>query len=357
MPDVVGPDELVVIANTGDDIEIYGALRLARPRPGHVLARRPDRRARLGARRRHLPRDGRAARARASRCGSTSAIATSRSGSSARGALRAGARLTEAHAAHRAPRWGCAARVLPMSDQPVRTRVLAHGRWWPFQEFMINGPGAGAGRRRRASAAPAPRRPTPEVLEAIAQRARDRDRPVEPGDLDRPDPRAAGPARGARAQRRRRSSPSARSSRGAGASRGRPRRSCSGPASPLDRAGVAALYAGLIDGLVADERRRATRCRCCETDLLMSTAGRAPARGGRRRSLALRGSSARRRADSVRRRCDRSRSCRSRASRAPSSAWPRTSLAGARGARSPRRCSPTCWSRCGASTRSTRCSS
>ena len=45
--DEVG-DELVVIANTGDDVEIYGAPRLARPRPRHVLARRPDRRARLG---------------------------------------------------------------------------------------------------------------------------------------------------------------------------------------------------------------------------------------------------------------------------------------------------------------------
>ena len=37
--------------------------RLARPRPRHVLARRPHRRARLGPARRHLRRDGRAARA------------------------------------------------------------------------------------------------------------------------------------------------------------------------------------------------------------------------------------------------------------------------------------------------------
>jgi LPPG:FO 2-phospho-L-lactate transferase len=54
-----------------------------------------------------------------------------------------------------------------MSDDPVRTRVLAHGRWWPFQEFMIKAHAEGpiddvtfAG----ASSAAA----TPEALEAIA---------------------------------------------------------------------------------------------------------------------------------------------------------------------------------------------
>ena len=31
-----------------------------------------------------------------------------------------------------------------MSDQPVRTRVMAGGRWWPLQEYMIRAGGRGA---------------------------------------------------------------------------------------------------------------------------------------------------------------------------------------------------------------------
>ena len=62
MLDVVGPDELVVIANTGDDIEIYGAH--VSPDPDLVtfwLADLIDERG-WGLRGRHVPRDGRAAR-------------------------------------------------------------------------------------------------------------------------------------------------------------------------------------------------------------------------------------------------------------------------------------------------------
>ena len=79
--------------------------------------------------------------------------------------LRAGARLTDAHGEVVAA-LGLDAAVLPMCDEPVRTRVRAGGEWHPFQEFMIlhrgekpegvelDGIGAAA--------------PTPEVLEAIA---------------------------------------------------------------------------------------------------------------------------------------------------------------------------------------------
>src|SRR3954470_20462576 len=56
--------------------------------------------------------------------------------------LRAGATLTEALAELGAA-LGVRARVLPMADAPVRTRVLARGRWVDFQEFMIRGRGAG----------------------------------------------------------------------------------------------------------------------------------------------------------------------------------------------------------------------
>ena len=50
--------------------------------------------------------------------------------------LRAGLTLTEAHAAV-VQAMGVAARVLPMADEPVSTRVLHGGRVLPFQEYMI----------------------------------------------------------------------------------------------------------------------------------------------------------------------------------------------------------------------------
>ena len=50
--------------------------------------------------------------------------------------LAEGASLTEAiDEARRA--LGVTARVLPMADDPVRTWVEADGEWWPFQDFMI----------------------------------------------------------------------------------------------------------------------------------------------------------------------------------------------------------------------------
>lgn len=50
--------------------------------------------------------------------------------------LRAGRRLTEAHAAV-VEAMGVGARVLPMSDEPVSTWVGIAGRMLPFQEYMI----------------------------------------------------------------------------------------------------------------------------------------------------------------------------------------------------------------------------
>ena len=61
---------------------------------------------------------------------------------------------------------GTRARVLPMSDAPVRTWVLARDAWHPFQEFMIReraeGPVDGIELRGVEAA-----EPTPEVLAAI----------------------------------------------------------------------------------------------------------------------------------------------------------------------------------------------
>ena len=86
-------------------------------------------------------------------------------------ALDRGARLTEAQAAIAAA-LGVRARVLPMSDRPVRTRVLADDRWWPLQEFLIKRRGEGEVLDvdfRGRGAAP----PTPE-LHSTRSRARAR---------------------------------------------------------------------------------------------------------------------------------------------------------------------------------------
>jgi LPPG:FO 2-phospho-L-lactate transferase len=166
MQDVVGPERLAVIANTGDDIEIYGAY--VSPDPDLVsfwLADRIDERGwglrgdtfntmdglrELGAQvwfnlgdrdlawcleRRRLLDEGRTA---------TDALAR------LNGAL------------------GVSARVLPMSEQPVRTWVQTPDGWHSFQDFMI----ARGGQRpveglefRGAEQAT----PSPAVLAAIAQ--------------------------------------------------------------------------------------------------------------------------------------------------------------------------------------------
>ena len=165
MLDVAGGESLVVIANTGDDIEIYGAY--VSPDPDLVtfwLADRIDERGwgiagdtfhvMDGLRRLNVDvwfnlgdEDLAIGIERARR-------------------LEHGERLTDAHATI-ARAIGAPGRVLPMSDSPVRTRVMAGGRWWPFQEFMIRASGEGPVEdvdfRGAANA-----RPSSEVLEAIA---------------------------------------------------------------------------------------------------------------------------------------------------------------------------------------------
>jgi LPPG:FO 2-phospho-L-lactate transferase len=80
--------------------------------------------------------------------------------------LRAGARLTQAHAAV-VDALGLPARVLPMSDDPVQTWVRHRGRTMPFQEYMIveqaAAPVEGVELRGIEAA-----RPSAEVLEALA---------------------------------------------------------------------------------------------------------------------------------------------------------------------------------------------
>ena len=163
MLDVAG-EQLVVIANTGDDVEIYGAH--VSPDPDLVTFWLADR---IDERGWGLERDSFAAMDQLRELGvevwfslgdRDLAICLERARM-----LREGERQTAAQA-RLAAALGIAATVLPMSDQPVRTAVLAARRWWPLQEFMIRHRGGGpiddvAFRHARAA------RPTAEVLAAI----------------------------------------------------------------------------------------------------------------------------------------------------------------------------------------------
>jgi LPPG:FO 2-phospho-L-lactate transferase len=165
MLDAVGPGDLAVIANTGDDCELYGVH--VSPDPDLVtywLADAIDARG-YGIRGDSwevmdaLETAGRPAWFRlGDRDLAMCLIRTER--------LRAGERLTLAHAAV-VEAMGVGARVLPMSDDSVRTHVRAAGAWRPLQEFLIleqaRGPVEGVEVRGAAEA-----RPTPEVLAAIA---------------------------------------------------------------------------------------------------------------------------------------------------------------------------------------------
>ncbi|HUA07199.1 MAG TPA: 2-phospho-L-lactate transferase [Solirubrobacteraceae bacterium] len=165
MLDVVGSDALTVIANTGDDIEIYGAY--VSPDPDLVtfwLADRIDERGWGLAGDTFNVMDG-------LKRLSVDVWFNLGDEDLAIGVERArrldhGERLTAAHAAIvqglKAP-----GQILPMSDTPVRTHVMARDRWWPFQEYMIRAGGESPVQDvdfRGANNA----RPTPEVLKALA---------------------------------------------------------------------------------------------------------------------------------------------------------------------------------------------
>jgi LPPG:FO 2-phospho-L-lactate transferase len=266
MLDVVGAEDLVVVANTADDIELYGAY--VSPDPDLVTFWLADR---IDARGWGLDGDTFQVMDGLRELGievwfnlgdRDLAIGIERARR-----LDGGERLTDAQAAITTA-LGVSARVLPMSDRPVRTRVLTAGRWWPFQEFMIRRHGDDEVldvdfRGRRAAA------PTPEVLEALGSARAIVVGPSNPiisiGPIlalegvreairDSPAPVVA-------------VSPLVRGE------------VVKGPTAafmhwsglPLSSAGVAAAYDGLLDGLVADERT--TGLPVLETGVLMDTEG------------------------------------------------------------------------------------
>ena len=264
MLDVVGSEELVVVANTGDDIEIYGAY--VSPDPDLVtfwLADRIDERGWGLAGDTFGVMDG--LRELGVEVWFNLGDRDLAIGIERARALDNGARLTDAQAALAAA-LGVRARVLPMSDQPVRTRVMAHGQWWPFQEFMIKRQGGGPVDDvdfRGAAAASA----TPDVLEAIAGARAIVIGPSNPvvsigpilalDELRQAIADSSAPVVAV--------SPLVR------------RQVLKGPTAvfmewsghPLSSDGIAAAYAGVIDGLVADEPSEALPV--LETDVLMAT--------------------------------------------------------------------------------------
>jgi LPPG:FO 2-phospho-L-lactate transferase len=264
MADVAG-DDLVVIANTGDDIELYGAY--VAPDPDLVtfwLADRIDERGwglagdtfsvmdglrelgdevwfNLG------DRDLAVCLRRARR-------------------LAEGARLSEAIAeAGRA--FGIAATVVPASDEPVRTRVKARGAWHEFQAFMIRERGEGPIEDVEFRGA-VDARPAPGVLDAIARARAVIVGPSNP--VLSIAPMLAIP--GIRDALLGTPAPVvAVSPLVAGAVRKGPTAACMQWAGhPLDSDGIAAVYAGLLDGLVADQR--AGQLPTLETDVALDTA-------------------------------------------------------------------------------------
>jgi LPPG:FO 2-phospho-L-lactate transferase len=265
MLDVVGGDDLVVIANTADDIEIYGAYVC--PDPDLVTFWLADR---IDERGWGLDGDTFSVMDGLRALGvdvwfnlgdQDLAIGIERAR-----ALDDGGRLTEAHA-RIASALRVQARVLPMSDRPVRTRVMADGRWWPVQEFLIKRRGEGPVQDvtfRHVAAAGA----TPEVLEALSTARAIVIGPSNPfisiGPMLALD--------GVSAAIRESAAPVVAVSplvRG---------RVLKGPTEafmrwsqqPFCSSGIAAIYGGLIDGLVADERTRALPV--LETDVMMGDA-------------------------------------------------------------------------------------
>jgi len=264
MLDVVGED-LTVIANTADDLEIYGAYVC--PDPDLCTFWLADR---IDERGWGLRDDSFAVMDGLRELGVDAWFALGDRdlaiGIERARRLAEGARLTET-LAELGDAFGLRARVLPMSDAPVRTWVRVQGSWMAFQEFMIRAGAEGPVEDSELRGVPEAL-PTPEVLAAIAAASAivlGPSNPIisigpilaVPGMLqaiaDSPAPVVAvSPIVGGAVLK----GPTAEFLRWAG--------------HPPTTAAIAACYAGLIDGLVADDR--AGDVPVLQTDTLMSTA-------------------------------------------------------------------------------------
>ena len=163
---MVGSRELTVIANTGDDVEMYGVH--VSPDPDLVAFTLADV---IDERGWGIEGDtfevmdalDRADRPAWFRLGDRDLamclVRTER--------LNAGERLTLAHA-EVCLALGLETAVIPMSDDPVRTQVKLDGRWLPFQEFMIAENGKQGGEIEDVEFVGMDQaRPSPEAITAI----------------------------------------------------------------------------------------------------------------------------------------------------------------------------------------------
>jgi LPPG:FO 2-phospho-L-lactate transferase len=280
MLDVVGPERLVVVANTGDDIEIYGAY--VSPDPDLVTFWLADR---IDERGWGLKGDTFAVMDGLRELGvdvwfnlgdRDLAIGLERAR-----ALQGGSTPTAAHAAIMAA-LGVPGTVLPASDVPIRTRVMAHDRWWGFQEFMIRGQARGPVQDVNFHGARTGRA-TRQVLQAIA----DADAIV----IGPSNPIASiGPILATQGLQR-----ALRDARAAVVAvsplvRGEV---IKGPTAafmewaeqPLSSEGIVRSYAGLISGLVADERT--DRLPVLEAEMLLDTPERRRELAGQTLDFAL----------------------------------------------------------------------
>jgi LPPG:FO 2-phospho-L-lactate transferase len=264
MLDVVGAEELVVIANTADDIEIYGSY--VSPDPDLVTFWLADR---IDARGWGMAQDTFHVMDGLRELGvevwfnlgdRDLAIGLERSR-----ALAQGERLTDVQASI-ARALGVAARVLPMTDAPVRTRVFSNDRWWGFQEYMIRsgaGPVQDVDFRGLGAALP-----SPEVLDAIATARAIVIGPSNPVISIGPILALSGLREALRA------SPATVVAVspivGGEVLKGPTEEFMRLSGQPLSSAGIAASYAGLLDGMVADSRT--DELPVLETDVLMGSA-------------------------------------------------------------------------------------
>jgi LPPG:FO 2-phospho-L-lactate transferase len=253
-------DDLAVIANTADDVEVYGVH--VSPDPDLVtywLADAIDERG-YGIRgdtwrvMEALERAGAPAWFRLGDADLAMCLVRTE-------LLRDGRRLTEAHAAVVAA-MGIDARVLPMCDEPVATYVTARGRSLGFQEFMVRegaeGPVEGVELRGVESA-----RPTPEVLATLAEAEAIVIGPSNP--VVSIGPILAVP--GMREAIAGSPAPVVAVSPfvGGRALKGPTELFCEAAGIERSAAGVAGAYRGLLDGIVADEEVDGIPCRLDDT--------------------------------------------------------------------------------------------
>jgi LPPG:FO 2-phospho-L-lactate transferase len=276
--------ELVVVANTGDDVEIHGGY--VSPDPDLVTFWLADR---IDERGWGLAGDTFAVMDGLRELGDDVwfnlgdrdlAVCLRRARR-----LAEGARLTEViDEARRA--LGVPARVLPMCDEPVRTQVHTASGRHGFQEFMIRKRAAGPVRDVELLGLQAAR-PTPEVLEAVAVADAIVIGPSNP--VISIGPILAVP--GLREALRAAPAPVVAVSplvRGA---------VLKGPTDvflawvghPLTSEGIAAHYAGLLDGLVADERADSVPTLVTDVEMADPDARRRVARETLAFAAALRG--------------------------------------------------------------------